>query len=832
MPSSLLPADLDADAALRIVACRDALARACETTEPWRLAAWARAAALGIGALSARRIERALRLERSARDGAPRLSTDRRVAGDAARACRAAVRALREAPADAAPRFAAWTLASLATERGEAPDVELLLLDGEAVAAPFEASLVRGAGLGDMAVALLALGAATTVRSGDGDRADPLGLARAGAALGPDAACTLLRALLADRPTGGAARSSIERRRPVHRLVGRAIEGLSDRTDARRRPIEAPATPAAPTLEALPAPRTVAHASAPAVADPPARGDAPAACDAPAVCEPHDASDPPAVHDPRVAAGPEPADEPGVADELDLADAPPLADDPLAAHRAAHRAALAIPFEVRPDAAFEAGLDDASVRRLARLGHWYERLTDGRLVPISDAQHRFVRTARGLAPPAGEHERLWAVYRAAIARLDAGGHCAAAVAPMHGGAPRVATSRPAERRAGSTGPVGADDAAAARPTASRPTDTARLPQTATAAHAAPPEPLARAGVDAAATVPRTQPVTRGSPAAPSAPAAPAAHPARSAPAVSGPPAAHPVPPARAAAASAASALPPPPPAHTSASTRMLAATTARATDEERLELTRALAGHDDSPRPLDPVALAWRIGLAGHRGLTPPRRPGGATYLEMLRDAAEVLAVDRVWWTPRDAPGGGDLAALDLAAPGGLAARDRDAASALHAWVDELETEVLKAVLGLLQPAFDDLGRSRFVRDLTLRARRHGLDLTDAFTEDGVLDAVPLGGFATYTALATALSVAATDRPALAGRTLASSLLCALLGPDGAALIDPQPGWRGLDPTARRVARLVAVVAMIRQGAATSASAARRGLRPEQTETA
>ncbi|MFM1992100.1 MAG: hypothetical protein RJA99_5057 [Pseudomonadota bacterium] len=713
MPSALVPSDLDIDAALRIVDCHDMLARACSAAEPWRLAAWARGAAERIGALSARRIDRALRLELPERGGAPRVASDGRTARDTARACRAAVRALRESPADAAPRFAAWTLTSLATVRGAAPEVELLLLDGDAVAAPFEATVVRGTALGEMAAALLALAASTAAGTDGAPRADPVRLAAAAATLGPDAARALLLALLGERPLDGRQGRPVAARPSVHRLVARAIDAATDRAGAR-----------------------------------------------PARIDPHIAPRMAWRNDART-------DAPIDARSGPSRTLPSHADDPLAAHRAAHRAALDVPFDVRLDAAFEAGLDDASVRRLGGLGTWYERLTDGRLVPISDAQHRFVSAARGLATPSGEHERLWAVYRAAIARLDA---------PLSAAAMRTADRGP-DRTERVDPAVPVAPAAAAAPIATTVTAAAQA-----TAHTIATRPL---------------------------PTCPALHPIPD-----------------------VAAVPPPPAAHASASTRMLASTTARATEEERLELTRALAGHDDAPRPLDPVALAWRIGLAGHRGLPPPRRPGGATYLEMLRDAAEVLAVDSVWWSAREAPGGGDLAAQDLVDANGATPRERDIACSLHAWIDELETEVLKAVLGLLQPAFDDLARSRFVRDLTLRARRHGLDLGDAFTDGGVLDAIPLGGFATCTALATALAVAATDRPALAGRTLASSLLCALLGPDGAPLLDPQPGWRSLDAPARLVARLVAVVAMIRQGAATSASGARRGARTELPETA
>ncbi|MEI7445471.1 MAG: hypothetical protein WCK28_11320, partial [Burkholderiales bacterium] len=277
-----------------------------------------------------------------------------------------------------------------------------------------------------------------------------------------------------------------------------------------------------------------------------------------------------------------------------------------------------------------------------------------------------------------------------------------------------------------------------------------------------------------------------------------------------------------------------PPARASLSTRLLGAAVDRATDEERLELTRALAGHDDASHPLEPSILGWRIGLAGHRGLTAPPRPGGTTYLEMLRDAAEVLGIDPVWWVAREGVDGRDLASQDLslAAPG--AARDRDAAVAIHGWIDELETEVLKAVLDLLQPAMGDVARSRFVRDLSARARRHRFDLDDAFTGAGLLVTIHLGGAATYTALATALSLLSADRPELARRSLASALLCALLGPDGRALLDPRPGWRALDAPARRVVRLVATVAMMRRGASlsTTAPAPSPGVRADRLQVA
>lgn len=447
------------------------------------------------------------------------------------------------------------------------------------------------------------------------------------------------------------------------------------------------------------------------------------------------------------------------------------ADTADGAVRAAHRAALATPFAVDEAALRDAALDEDARRRLACLGSWYQGLADGRLAPTTEAQRHFVRAARGQAAPIGGHERLWCAYRDAVARLAAAATASDAVVVPHA----APTTPPVERTA--PRPVAEASPAAAPVTAPLPLRVSEVPFAAPAA----PRP------DADPSPARTG----GRP--------------------------HAAPPARA-----------------SVSTRLLGAAVDRATDEERLELTRALAGHDDASHPLEPSILGWRIGLAGHRGLTAPPRPGGTTYLEMLRDAAEVLGIDPVWWVARESVDGRDLASQDLslAAPG--AARDRDAAVAIHGWIDELETEVLKAVLDLLQPAMGDVARSRFVRDLSARARRHRFDLDDAFTGAGLLVTLHLGGAATYTALATALSLLSADRPELAGRSLASALLCALLGPDGRALLDPRPGWRALDAPARRVVRLVATVAMMRRGASlsTAAPAPSPGIRADRLQVA
>jgi hypothetical protein len=243
----------------------------------------------------------------------------------------------------------------------------------------------------------------------------------------------------------------------------------------------------------------------------------------------------------------------------------------------------------------------------------------------------------------------------------------------------------------------------------------------------------------------------------------------------------------------------------SASSRMMFETLERATMEELLELTRALDGQEDASAPLATAPLVERIGIAGRSGLTTAATLGRASYLEMLRDAAEAIGADRVWWTARTGPTGGDLASIDAAR--GLSLRDpsqRDAAAALQAWVDELETEVLRSILGMLQLRLAPTQRTRLAQAVLLRAGRHGIDLSDSVTPGGDLSVLHLGGFATYTALSSALGFAAAALPALSGYTLASSLL------------GDAPAGRAIGPNARRVLRLVAIVAMIRQGAAAS----------------
>ena len=255
-----------------------------------------------------------------------------------------------------------------------------------------------------------------------------------------------------------------------------------------------------------------------------------------------------------------------------------------------------------------------------------------------------------------------------------------------------------------------------------------------------------------------------------------------------------------------------------ASSRMLLETLERATTEELLELTRALDGQESASVPLAAALLTERIGIAGRSGLTTAETLGRASYLEMLRDAAETIGADRVWWTARTGPTGIDLASIDAAR--GTSLRDpsqRDAAAALKAWVDELETEVLRSILGMLQLRLAPTQRTRLAQAVVQRAGRHGIDLSDSVTPGGDLSVLHLGGFATYTALSTALGFVSATLPALSGYALASSLLGAMLGPAGRPLLGDAPAGRPIGPNARRMLRLVATVAMIRQGAAASA---------------
>jgi uncharacterized protein YifE (UPF0438 family) len=402
-----------------------------------------------------------------------------------------------------------------------------------------------------------------------------------------------------------------------------------------------------------------------------------------------------------------------------------------------HLDALSIPFRIDPAAAADAGLDAAELDRLARFGTWYKRLADGRLMPDSAAQHRFVLAAKGRADPVGEHERLWRRYRTAVRRLTM---------------------------------------SAATAMKSATTKATVTPTPATAQTAAPPSPANPAMHPTEADGPPTLPMPMPAPASTSERA-------------TGP----------------------------SLSSRLLFETLERATAEELLELTRALDGQERASAPLATGLLTERIGVAGRSGLTSAASLGGATYLEMLRDTAEALGADRIWWTARTGPTGLDLASIDTTR--GSALRDpsqRDAAAALQAWVDELETEVLRSIVGTLQRRLEPAQRIRFAQAVLLRAGRHGVDLSDSVTPGGELSVLHLGGFAIYTALSAALGFVAAALPALSGYTLASSLLGAVLGPAGRSVFGNDPAGRAISPNARRVLRLVATVAMIRQGAATS----------------
>jgi len=740
----LLPA-IDPAHAARIGRWCDALALACPAIEPWRLHAWARAAATDLGALSARRIERSLRLDGPAADGCvdaneagsaaahlgwlrtrpkARASTpDPSITADAASACRSLHRALLDEPSRSAARLAALILVSLrvADPAAAGRDVELVLLGPRSHGVPFTDTVLRGQALADALRALCMLGA----------------IARPHLPAGADAPWTDLDRIHRVCVASGRDEARVEL----------AWHLLDDLLDARPGAATPPAHEGARTEAAHDGERHRLLRVGPTLVDDPRLALPAALVGLASQSQSRSQSQPqPQASAPAPVRAPESLSPLEPLGDIEPADTLP---DP-------QREALATRFAVDPQAAAEAGLDAVEVDRLARYGTWYERLADGRLMPGSDAQRRFVLVAKGRAEPVSEHERLWRRYRTAVRRL--------AILASAGAAPaRAAPARPA------TPPA----VAAAGTPSGQACDPPR--QAASALEPA----------DGPPTIPMPRPQPE-----------PAAE--RS--------------------------------AWTSPSSRMLLATLERATSEELLELTRALEGQEAATAPLAPAALAARIGIAGRSGLTTSVSLGGAAYLEMLRDAAEALGVDAIWWASRTGPTGVDLAAIDTSRP--IEPRlppDRDAVAALYAWVDELETEVLKAILAVLQRGLDAPERARFAHDLLLRARRHGVDLSDSVTPGGMLVVVHLGGFATYTALSTALGIVAPTMPGMGGYTLASSLLGAMLGPAGRVVLADTVVWRSFGPNARRIVRLVATAAMIRQGAAASASAAaaRRTRLPE-----
>lgn len=61
------------------------------------------------------------------------------------------------------------------------------------------------------------------------------------------------------------------------------------------------------------------------------------------------------------------------------------------------------------------GLTVVDRELLAGCGFWLEALASGALVPLTEAQERFVAVAEGRAVPASEHEHAWAKLRPPVA---------------------------------------------------------------------------------------------------------------------------------------------------------------------------------------------------------------------------------------------------------------------------------------------------------------------------------------------------------------------------------------------------------------------------------
>lgn len=248
------------------------------------------------------------------------------------------------------------------------------------------------------------------------------------------------------------------------------------------------------------------------------------------------------------------------------------------------------------------------------------------------------------------------------------------------------------------------------------------------------------------------------------------------------------------------------------SNRVLLGLLERASDDERLTLTKILDPLTNAP--LNGVLLQQRICAAGGHGVANWLRGQGTGYIDMLDDVVDSLKVGGVPSYRGERVFDG-LSLWQIDEVESIRINKRDTEKCLKLGIAHVEMAENKVLIQLLESAYKNMSQSqRLAFDARVREVANQFGSTSGKNiagGAGLMVLGNLGGFATYTLMSTILSTISFGALGFGAYTAASSVLSFVLGPAGWVAMGGAAIHAMGKPELKTTIPLVANVAMIRQ---------------------
>lgn len=241
------------------------------------------------------------------------------------------------------------------------------------------------------------------------------------------------------------------------------------------------------------------------------------------------------------------------------------------------------------------------------------------------------------------------------------------------------------------------------------------------------------------------------------------------------------------------------------STLALAGLFTLANEAERSELAKSL-GHANS----DPEMLAYGVSYAGGNGLANATRGHGVGYTEILRDLAVEYKLPLVVETyDKNYFYGLNISEWDSIA---IVTRRQVSADDAHnltlAFSRKVEKEIATRLFETIYAGLDTKQRAELDKAVSAAAQKSGLKVVGGGAATLVF--LNMGGFATYTAMASILHFMSLGTLAFAGYSTVSSILAVALGPVGWAALGSVAAYKLASPSKQKMCAAVVQIAMLR----------------------
>jgi len=228
----------------------------------------------------------------------------------------------------------------------------------------------------------------------------------------------------------------------------------------------------------------------------------------------------------------------------------------------------------------------------------------------------------------------------------------------------------------------------------------------------------------------------------------------------------------------------------------------KATDEERLTLTKILEPH--RKKPFNPKKLQKAICQEGGNGLANKFRGQGTGYLDILDDVAKELKIKKIPSYSTTVKYYDKVKSLSYG--------KKKSKKLSVKYAEKVEEKIILKLLKISYKNMSKKEKVSFNKQINKVTQKFDSNRTTHLTGTAALMALGnLGGFATYTFLTSAISTITMGTLGFGAYTAATSLLSIVLGPIGWAGLGVAAIWEVGKPDYKKLIPIVAVIGAIRQ---------------------